>query len=181
MAFDLGLFVSGDLPGELTRKQLDEGWSRGLAAAELTRQANRMYEADQTESAAKVFRQALSAYPRYAPALLGLANTLLRSGQYEDAARALAMATQVDSRSSLDTADKDTPGNLYVSGLASMMRGNDVAAEGLLRRVLVIDPGFWRAHISLARLLHRQGRSAEAEQHLQKAQQINPRALAPRP
>jgi tetratricopeptide (TPR) repeat protein len=104
----------------------------------LTTRADALYAAGHTGVAASYYRRALEIDPDYAPALVGMGQSILRAKKYSDAmrnaSRALQLARGVDARPGLEAAA------IYQMGRVHYERGERDAARRLFRQSISL-PG----------------------------------------
>ena len=104
----------------------------------LTTRADTLYAAGHTGIAASYYRRALELDPDYAPALVGMGQSILRAKKYSDAmrnaSRALQLARGVDARPGLEAAA------IYQMGRVHYERGERDAARRLFRQSISL-PG----------------------------------------
>ena len=100
--------------------------------AELTRRADKLYAQGHSGLAASYYRRALEIDPDYAPALVGMGQSILRAKNYSDAmknaTRALQLARGVDARPGLEAAA------IYQMARVHYERGEQDAARRLFRQ-----------------------------------------------
>ena len=99
---------------------------------ELTRRADKLYAQGHSGLAASYYRRALEIDPDYAPALVGMGQSILRAKKYSDAmknaTRALQLARGVDARPGLEAAA------IYQMARVHHERGEQDAARRLFRQ-----------------------------------------------
>ena len=99
---------------------------------ELTNRADALYAKGHSALAASYYRRALEIDPDYAPALVGMGQSILRAKKYSDAmknaTRALQLARGVDARPGLEAAA------IYQMGRVHFERGERDAARRLFRQ-----------------------------------------------
>ncbi len=99
---------------------------------ELTRRADKLYAQGHSGLAASYYRRALEIDPDYAPALVGMGQSILRAKNYSDAmknaTRALQLARGVDARPGLEAAA------IYQMARVHYERGEQDAARRLFRQ-----------------------------------------------
>jgi tetratricopeptide (TPR) repeat protein len=104
----------------------------------LTTRADALYAEGHTGVAASYYRRALELDPDYAPALVGMGQSILRAKKYSDAmrnaSRALQLARGVDARPGLEAAA------IYQMGRVHYERGERDAARRLFRQSISL-PG----------------------------------------
>jgi tetratricopeptide (TPR) repeat protein len=104
----------------------------------LTARADALYAQGHTGVAASYYRRALELDPDYAPALVGMGQSILRAKKYSDAMRnalrALQLARGVDARPGLEAAA------IYQMGRVHYERGERDAARRLFRQSISL-PG----------------------------------------
>ena len=105
---------------------------------QLTARADALYTEGHTGIAASYYRRALEIDPDYAPALVGIGQSILRAKKYADAmknaTRALQLARGVDARPGLEAAA------IYQVGRVHYERGDRDAARRLFRQSISL-PG----------------------------------------
>jgi tetratricopeptide (TPR) repeat protein len=105
---------------------------------QLTTRADALYAEGHTGVAASYYRRALELDPDYAPALVGMGQSILRAKKYSDAmrnaSRALQLARGVDARPGLEAAA------IYQMGRVHYERGERDAARRLFRQSISL-PG----------------------------------------
>lgn len=108
---------------------------------------------EQWSDAEQFFRRAVSIAPSYLPARLGLAELLLRSGNFDAAAQELGAAVRLDSNNS---------GAHYGLGLVYLQKGEFHAAVEQFQRTLAFRSGYVEAQKNLAEALALQGKWSDA-------------------
>jgi tetratricopeptide (TPR) repeat protein len=194
-AFRQLLPADGDPPSAGSFASVDEGLRGHLAwnqLALLSRQQGRHAEAEGH------WRAALAQAPAFLPALLGLAETALHAGRWDELER---LTAEVEPQSPVDAAVLRARGLLARKDFAAARRllgetiaqhpqalaprillthallqeGTDAAAaEAALRDVLERDPGQAESWRNLAVLLRNQGRLADAAAVCQSARRYRP-------
>ncbi len=113
-------------------------------AAALTLRGDALYAQGQSGVAAGYYRRALELDPDYAPALVGMGQSILRAKKYSDAmrnaSRALQLARGVDARPGLEAAA------IYQMGRVHYERGERDAARRLFRQSISLPgtpPAAW--------------------------------------
>ncbi len=121
--------------------------------------ANMMRQAGDFDGALELLRELATKYPKFAPLHHRLGDTLLESGEVEEAAAAFQQA--------IDFAPAAPAPHV---GLADAMicQGDYAGAVELLERAVSLDPRFKAAHYSLGRAFRALGRSEDAERELRK-------------
>ena len=103
----------------------------------LTLRADTLYAQGHTGVAASYYRRALELDPDYAPALVGMGQSILRAKKYSDAmknaSRALQLARGVDARPGLEAAA------IYQMGRVHYERGERDAARRLFRQSISLS------------------------------------------
>ena len=103
-----------------------------LAAPDLTKRADTLYAQGHSALAASYYRRALEIDPDYAPALVGMGQSILRAKKYSDAmknaTRALQLARGVDARPGLEATA------IYQIARVHHERGERDAARRLFRQ-----------------------------------------------
>jgi tetratricopeptide (TPR) repeat protein len=103
----------------------------------LTLRADTLYAQGHTGIAASYYRRALELDPDYAPALVGMGQSILRAKKYSDAmknaSRALQLARGVDARPGLEAAA------IYQMGRVHYERGERDAARRLFRQSISLS------------------------------------------
>src|SRR5262249_5993079 len=122
------------------------------AADNPMRQAMRLQQDGRYTEAEALYRQILSANPRYAPALSFLGMIEAHAGRAEGLER-LAEAVKLEAGLSV----------LWLNyGLGLQQCRQLAEAESALRRAIALEDGLYEAHLALARLLYRCGRFEDA-------------------
>ena len=110
-------------------------------------------EKEEWAGAEQFFRRAISVDPSYLPARLGLAEMLLRSGDFNAAAQELNAAVRLDSNNS---------GAHYGLGLVHLQKGEFDSAVAEFRRTLALRPGYLEAQQNLAEAYTLEGKWNDA-------------------
>jgi tetratricopeptide (TPR) repeat protein len=128
----------------------------GVVLQRLARQAD----------AAKRFAEAAALSPRYLPARLKLADALFEAGDLD---RAQTMFSELSNELLAE------PASQFGLGRIAIARGQYENAVRHLQRATALFPEFGAAHYALARSYRALGRTAEAQQALERHNQYGPR------
>jgi tetratricopeptide (TPR) repeat protein len=134
-AFDQAIALKPNLPEPL--------YQRGVLST----------DKEQWSEAEQLFRRAIAVDASYLPARLGLAEMLLRSGDFDGAGQELNAAVGLDSHNSSAH---------YGLGLVHLQKGEFDAATGEFRLALSLRPGYLEAQKNLAEAFILQGKWNDA-------------------
>ena len=115
------------------------------------------------------YRQATIANPDYRKAHINLADLLLKTNRPDQALQQLQQAIRLD---------PDDPSVWVTQGVAFARERNTKGAEQSYRKALQLQPGHRQARANLARLVHAQGRAADAVTQYHQLLAYHPRAGA---
>jgi tetratricopeptide (TPR) repeat protein len=125
-------------PDEGPRDAVVQAELASMEPGQLTARADALYAQGHTGVAASYYRRALEIDPDYAPALVGMGQSILRAKKYADAmrnaTRALQLARGVDARPGLEASA------IYQMGRVHYERGERDAARRLFRQSISL-PG----------------------------------------
>jgi serine/threonine-protein kinase len=157
-----GALAPGDaMPRALAAADRALAIDPALADALVVRGAVRALYQWRWRDAETEFHEAIRQDPRYPTGHHWFASTVLMPlGRFEEAARAIDQALELDPRS---------PAISLTRGLLLALRGDDRGAIEQYERLLDQDPEFSVAHLFLSQVLERQGRFGEAIGALEQA------------
>jgi Flp pilus assembly protein TadD len=125
--------------------------------------------AERYAEAAPYFKRILKERPEDSQATLGLGESFLGQGRFEDA---LAQFQRIDDRAPLDLKAKALQGQ----GLAWLRLGDRVKALGLLEQAIERDPSLWRSWSAIGRLRDAEKDFPAARYAFREAIRLNPKA-----
>jgi Tfp pilus assembly protein PilF len=125
------------------------------------------FKYDRDDESAKALQHALQLDPKFAPALAYLGMVRVKGGAYEEAVRLYGDALRIDPKLAVVH-------YLVAEAMLQTPSADPAAVESHLKQVVAADPTFVPAHVSLAKVLIRGQRWAEAAVELEKAVSIDP-------
>jgi Flp pilus assembly protein TadD len=176
--YDLGLFTAGDPGGNLSDEWIEVGLRKLEALLRIEQRATRLLEAGEVSEALKAFQQALDIYPKHPRLLFSLSVARLNAGEYQEAARALIKAIELDPCLEPDYTGLWPPNVLITFAIANYVQGDFSLAEKLCRRALMQEKHSWLVHHYLGLSLFEQGRVAEAESKFLEAIRMNTKCFS---